>query len=505
MKPEAPVTRTRMSAIIAFRIAAVLHAGISLASPIVPVILCGGSGSRLWPMSRKLLPKQFLPLVTQQTLFQDTALRTRGVPGIAAPIVVTNAEQRFLAADQLSEIGVAPRALLLEPVGRNTAPAVAVAAVRALQDDADAVLLVQPSDHAIGDVMAFRAAAGRAVEAARGGHLATFGVPPAGPATGYGYIEAGEEISPEVYRIRRFIEKPTAERAQALLAQGGFYWNSGMFVFQARRYLEELDRLRPEILAAARAAVGKARADLAFLRLDDAAFAASPADSIDYAVMERTSAGAVVRASMRWSDVGSWTSLWEAGDKDGAGNVARGDVALRDAAGCYVHADGRHVSVLGARDLVVVETDDAVLVAAKDRAQDVKEVVEQLHRENRSEHVSHARVHRPWGYYEGVDAGPGFQVKRLMVKPGHRLSLQLHRQRAEHWVVVAGAARVTRGEEVFDLQCNQSTYIPVGTKHRLENASGEPLLIVEVQSGAYLGEDDIVRFEDSYNRDSTSR
>jgi len=469
------------------------------------VILCGGSGSRLWPMSRKLLPKQFLPLVTQQTLFQDTALRTRGVPGIAAPIVVTNAEQRFLAADQLAEIGVASRALLLEPVGRNTAPAVAVAAVRALQDDADAVLLVQPSDHAIGDVAAFQAAVGRAVAAARGGHLATFGVPPAGPATGYGYIEAGEAISPEVYRIRRFIEKPTAEKARALLAQGGFYWNSGMFVFLARHYLEELGRLRPEILAAARAAIGKARADLAFLRLDDAAFAASPSDSIDYAVMERTAAGAVVRASMRWSDVGSWTSLWEAGDKDAAGNVARGDVALRDTAGCYVHADGRHVSVLGARDLVVVETDDAVLVAAKDRAQDVKEVVEQLQREKRSEHVSHSRMHRPWGYYESVDAGPGFQVKRLMVKPGHRLSLQLHRQRAEHWVVVAGTARVTRGDEVFDLQCNQSTYIPVGTKHRLENATGEPLLIVEVQSGAYLGEDDIVRFEDNYNRDSTSR
>jgi mannose-1-phosphate guanylyltransferase/mannose-6-phosphate isomerase len=451
-------------------------------------------------MSRRLLPKQFLPLAGERTLFQDTALRTRGLASCGAPIVVTNAEQRFLAADQLAEIGMAPSAILLEPVGRNTAPAVAAAAVQALRATPDAVLLVQPSDHVITDVTAFREATAEAVAAAEGGRLVTFGMPPTEPATGYGYIESGAAIAGNVFAIRRFVEKPSEEKARAFLAQGGFYWNSGMFVFLARRFLEELGRLQPEMLRAARASVEQSRPDLGFLRLDATAFSASPANSIDYAVMERTEAGAMVRASMGWSDVGSWSALWDVGAKDAAGNVARGDVELRDAKGCYVHADGRHVSVLGAKDLVIVETDDAILVAARNRAQDVKEVVEQLDRANRSEHVSHSRVHRPWGYYESVDAGAGFQVKRLMVKPGHKLSLQMHHKRAEHWVVVAGAARVTRGEEVFNLERNQSTYIPVGTKHRLENPGAEPLLIVEVQSGDYLGEDDIVRFEDSYNR-----
>jgi mannose-1-phosphate guanylyltransferase/mannose-6-phosphate isomerase len=451
-------------------------------------------------MSRRLLPKQFLPLVGDTTLFQDTALRTRGVAGCGAPVVITNAEQRFLAADQLAEIAIAPRALLLEPAGRNTAPAVAAAALQVAREDPAAVLLVQPSDHVIGDLPAFHAAVAEAVAAARDGFLVTFGVPPTEPASGYGYIEAGEPIGGNTFRIRRFIEKPSVEKASALLAQGGYYWNSGMFVFQARRFIDELGRLQPAMLEAVRTAVERATADLGFLRLERDAFAAAPADSVDYAVMERTTAGAMVRASMGWSDVGSWSALWDVGEKDGARNVVRGDVELRDAAGCYVHADGRHVSVLGARDLVIVETDDAVLVAAKDRAQEVKEVVEQLDRANRSEHISHSRVHRPWGYYESVDAGPGFQVKRLMIKPGHKLSLQLHHQRAEHWVVVSGTARVTRGEEVFALERNQSTYIPVGAKHRLENPGTAPLLIVEVQSGSYLGEDDIVRFEDSYNR-----
>lgn len=469
-------------------------------SPLVPVILCGGSGSRLWPMSRRLLPKQFLPLVGERTLFQDTALRTRGMPGAGAPIVVTNAEQRFLAADQLAEIGAQARALLLEPAGRNTAPAVAAAALHVARSDPAAILLVQPSDHVIGDVAAFQAAVAEAVTAAQEGYLVTFGMPPTEPSSGYGYIEAGEAIRGNTFRIRRFIEKPGVEKAKALLAQGSCYWNSGMFVFQARRYLEELGRLNPAMLQAVRTALERATIDLAFLRLDEDAFGACPADSVDYAVMERTSAGAMVRAAMGWSDVGSWSALWDIGAKDRARNVARGDVELRDASGCYVHANGRHVSVLGAKDLVVVETDDAVLVAAKERAQEVKEVVESLDRAHRSEHVSHTRVHRPWGYYESVDAGPGFQVKRLMVKPGHKLSLQMHHQRAEHWVVVAGTARVTRGDEVFDLQRNQSTYIPLGAKHRLENAGAEPLLIVEVQSGSYLGEDDIVRLEDSYNR-----
>ena len=476
-----------------------------MATTVVPVILCGGSGSRLWPMSRRLLPKQFLPLIGEKTLFQDTALRTRGAANCGAPIVITNAEQRFLASDQLAEIGIAPRTLLLEPAGRNTAPAVAAAALHVLREDPSAVLLVQPSDHVIGDLPAFHAAVAEAVEAAGKGFLVTFGIPPTEPASGYGYIEAGDPIAGNTFRIRRFVEKPDVEKAKAFLAQGGFYWNSGMFVFQARRFLEELARLQPDMLEAVRAALERATPDLGFLRLDRDAFATAPSNSVDYAVMERTASGAMVRASMRWSDVGSWSALWDAGEKDGARNVVRGDVELRDAAGCYVHANGRFVSVLGARDLVVVETDDAVLIAAKDRTQEVKEVVENLDRAKRSEHVSHTRVHRPWGYYESVDAGPGFQVKRLMVKPGQKLSLQLHHKRAEHWVVVSGMARVTRGDEVFDLASNQSTYIPVETKHRLENPGSEPLLLVEVQSGAYLGEDDIVRFEDSYNRDSTSR
>jgi mannose-1-phosphate guanylyltransferase/mannose-6-phosphate isomerase len=456
-------------------------------------------------MSRRLLPKQFLPLVGESTLFQDTVLRTRGLAGCGAPVVVTNGEQRFLAADQLTEVGVAPRALLLEPAGRNTAPAVAAAALQVMREDPAAVLLVQPSDHVIGDLPAFQAAVAEAVATAHQGFLVTFGIPPTEPASGYGYIEAGDPIAGNAFRIRRFVEKPDVEKAKAFLARGGFYWNSGMFVFQAQRFVEELGRLQPAMLDAVRAAIERATPDLGFLRLDRDAFAAAPSNSVDCAVMERTASGAMVRASMRWSDVGSWSALWDVGEKDGAGNVVRGDVELRDASGCYVHADGRLVSVLGARDLVVVETDDAVLIAAKDRAQEVKGVVERLDREKRSEHVSHTRVHRPWGYFESVDNGPGFQVKRLMVKPGQKLSLQLHHQRAEHWVVVSGTARVTRGDEVFDLARNQSTYIPVETKHRLENPGREPLLIVEVQSGSYLGEDDIVRFEDSYNRDSASR
>jgi mannose-1-phosphate guanylyltransferase/mannose-6-phosphate isomerase len=450
-------------------------------------------------MSRKLLPKQFLPLAGKRTLFQDTVLRTQGMPQVDGPVVITNTEHRFMAADQLREIGVAPRALLLEPAGRNTAPAIAAAALQA-GDGGDAILVVQPSDHLIGDVAAFQAAVGAALAPARDGYLVTFGVPPSHAATGYGYIEAGEPLREQAFRIRRFVEKPALQQAQSYLASGRYLWNSGMFVFLARCFLEELERFSPQILAAARSAVQRASADLDFVRLDKESFCASPSISIDYAVMERTARGAVVRSAMQWSDVGSWSSLWEVGDKDAAGNVARGDVALRGATGCYVNAGGRHVSLLGVENLLVVETDDVVLVAARARAQEVKDVVETLEREKRTEHIVHSRVHRPWGYFESIDSGANFQVKRLMVKPGQRISLQLHRQRAEHWVVVSGIARVTRGEEVFSLEKNQSTYIPVGTKHRLENPGTEPLLIIEVQSGAYLGEDDILRLEDSYNR-----
>jgi len=468
----------------------------------IPVILCGGSGSRLWPMSRKLLPKQFLPLVTEHTLLQDTALRLGGLAGADAPVVIANQEHRFLVGEQLSAIGIQPRALLVEPVGRNTAPAIAAAALQVARKEPDAVLLVLPSDHLIGDLPAFHRAARQAAALAANGHLVTFGITPTEPATGYGYIEEGAPIakSKGAFRIRRFVEKPSLRKAKRFLAKGGFLWNSGMFAFTARRYLEELGRFRPDILAAAKAALEAAASDLDFVRLEQKAFAACPSESVDYAVMERTGHGAVVRAKMRWSDVGSWSALWEVGRKDRAKNVARGDVWLHDAKGCYVRADGRHVSLLGAENLIVVETADAVLVASRDRAQDVKEVVARFDRSGRNEHVSHSRVYRPWGYYETVDVGERFQVKRLMVKPGQSLSLQRHQKRAEHWVVVAGRARVTRGEDLLVLYENQSTFIPLGTKHRLENVGDGPLFLVEVQSGSYLGEDDIERFEDRYGR-----
>ena len=475
---------------------------MTTATALIPVILCGGSGSRLWPMSRALLPKQFLPLVTHRSLLQDTALRVRGIKGAGAPIVLANHEHRFLAAEQLEEIGVKPRETILEPVGRNTAPAVAVAALHVAKENPAAVLLVLPSDHRIGDAAAFRRAARLAAAVAADGCLATFGIAPTSPETGYGYIQRGEPIRGRkgAWRIRRFVEKPSPARARSFLRSGGYLWNSGMFAFTAGRYLEELGRHRPAILAAAKKALEAAKRDLDFLRLDEKAFSACPADSVDYAVMERTARGAVIGASMRWSDVGSWAALWDIGEKDRRQNVMRGDVSLHGARRCYVRADGRHVSVLGAEDLVIVETDDAVLVAGRERAQEVKEIVARLRRERRTEHVSHSRVWRPWGYYETVDAGSRFQVKRLMVKPGHALSLQRHAKRAEHWVVVAGRARVTRGEEVFTLEENQSTFIPVGTRHRLANDGPEPLFIVEVQSGSYVGEDDIERFEDRYGR-----
>jgi mannose-1-phosphate guanylyltransferase / mannose-6-phosphate isomerase len=467
-----------------------------------PVILSGGSGSRLWPMSRRLLPKQFLPLVSRRTLLQETALRVRDMPGATSPILVGNVEHRFLAAEQLREIDVRPEAQILEPVGRNTAPAVAVAARCALEVASDACLLVLPSDHLVGNVPAFHAAVAAGLPLADEGALVTFAIAPRSPATGYGYIERGDALrgAAHAFRVARFVEKPDLEKAKAYVASGRFYWNSGMFVLSAARYLEELRRLRPDIAAGADAAWAARARDLDFLRLDAEAFSACPSESIDYAVMERTSSAVAVEADIGWSDVGSWSELWEMGDKDGDDNVVHGDVELQDARGCYVRSAGRLVCVLGAGDLIVVETDDAVLVADRSRAQEVKEIVERLDRRARSEHVSHRRVYRPWGYYEQVDAGNRYQVKRIMVKAGAALSLQIHRRRAEHWVVVAGTARVTRGDETFTLSADQSTYIPVETRHRLENPGPEPLYLVEVQSGGYLGEDDIVRLDDDYGR-----
>jgi mannose-1-phosphate guanylyltransferase/mannose-6-phosphate isomerase len=466
------------------------------------VILSGGSGSRLWPMSRRLLPKQFLPLVSSRTMIQDTVLRLREVGGARAPIVVSNDEHRFFVAEQMREIGVRPEVQILEPVGRNTAPAIAVVALHAQSLDPDVCLLVLPSDHVIRDVPAFHAAIRAALPLAAKGSLVTFGITPRGPVTGYGYIERGDPISgtSQCFGVARFVEKPNLETAQRYVSSGRFFWNSGMFVFRPKRFLEELQSFRPEILAAARSAWEGGKRDLDFLRLDAAAFTACPSDSIDYAVMERTSASAMVQADIGWSDVGSWTALWEIAEKDAGENVVRGDVDLRDTSRCYVRAENRMVAALGVRDLVIVETDDAVLVADKARAQEVKEVVERLDRQARTEHISHRRVYRPWGYYESIDAGERFQVKRIMVNPGQALSLQMHHHRAEHWVVVSGTAKVTRGDEVKLLPENESTYIPIGTTHRLENPGKTPLFLIEVQSGGYLGEDDIVRFEDRYKR-----
>ena len=471
-----------------------------MAARFYPVILSGGSGTRLWPMSRKLLPKQFLALLTRHTLFQETALRVKPIEGCAAPIVVCNDEQRFLAADQLREIGIEAAPMILEPLGRNTAPAIAVAALAARERDPEALLLVLPSDHTVTRPEAFRQDAATALAIAERGHLVTFGIVPAAPETGFGYIERGAALGGGAFKVKSFREKPDRASAEAFIASGRFLWNSGMFAFSAAMYLGELGRLRPEMLGAASEAYAKSVRDLDFLRLDREAFGRCPSDSIDYAVMEKTSAAVVVPSDPGWSDVGTWSALWAISPKDGGGNVAVGDVYLRDSSGCYVRSAKRHISAIGLKDLVVVETDDALLIAAKDRSQEVKEAVSNLEANSRTEHLSHKRVHRPWGYYESVDAGERFQVKRIMVNPGAALSLQMHHHRAEHWVVVSGTAKVTRGDAQVLVSENESVYIPIGMKHRLENPGKLPLYLIEVQSGGYLGEDDIVRYEDRYKR-----
>jgi mannose-1-phosphate guanylyltransferase/mannose-6-phosphate isomerase len=469
---------------------------------IYPVILSGGAGTRLWPLSRAVLPKQLLPLVSDKTMLQETALRVAGWPGLMAPLVVCGNDHRFLVAEQLREIGVTPLGILLEPAGRNTAPAVAAAACYLKAIDPEAVMLVLPADHVILDNEAFKAAVERAVALVGHGALATFGIVPQAPETGYGYIRRGQLVdgADDCYKVDRFVEKPDRATAEAFLADGGYYWNSGMFLFQGERYLAELARYSPDIAAASEAAVRTGYRDLDFCRLDEAAFSACPSDSIDYAVMERTRDAVVVPADIGWSDVGSWSALWEVQQRDSDGNAQRGDVYLDGVTNSLVRAESRIVAVVGVQDLVVVETPDAVLVAHKDQVQRVKQVVDHLKSKERTEHLHHTRVYRPWGYYEGIDAGDRFQVKRITVKPGEKLSLQMHHHRAEHWVVVSGTARVTCGEKVSLLSENESTYIPIGMNHRLENPGKLPLHIIEVQSGSYLGEDDIVRFEDIYKR-----
>jgi mannose-1-phosphate guanylyltransferase/mannose-6-phosphate isomerase len=472
---------------------------------LIPVILSGGAGTRLWPLSRELYPKQFLPLVGERTMIQDTALRGVGLPEVGAPIVVCNEAHRFLVAEQLRQIGIEPRSILLEPVGRNTAPAVAIAALaaiasaRACGDTTDPLLLVLPADHVLGDLAAFRRAVATAIPAARERRFVTFGVLPTHPETGYGYIRRGAGEG-SVRPVAEFVEKPDAGRARSFVESGEYFWNSGMFLLPAQGYLDELGRLDPGMIAACRKAFESAEHDLDFVRLERAAFESCRSDSIDYALMEKTERASVVPLSAGWSDVGSWASLQDVLPSDSAGNVTRGDVIAEDSKNCLLFSTERLVAAVGLEGHVVIETKDAVMVAPKNRVQDVKRLVERMKKTGRSEPGLHREVFRPWGSYDSVDSGPRFQVKRLTVKPGAILSLQKHRHRAEHWVVVKGTARITRDEEVFLLSENESTFIPVGAVHRIENPGTEPLQIIEVQSGGYLGEDDIVRLDDNYGR-----
>lgn len=468
---------------------------------IVPVLLSGGVGSRLWPVSRELFPKQFLPLADKQlSMLQQTLKRAQKSCREVSPTIVCNEEHRFLVAQQLRELEVDDASIVLEPVGRNTAPAVALAALHAVENGADPLLLVMPADHVVGDEAAFADAVARGTPLAESGHLVTFGIVPTGPETGYGYIQHGEAVAESVYSIRRFVEKPDQETAQSYVDSGEFYWNGGIFLFRASAYIVELEQFAPEMLEACQRSLAGHQRDLDFIRVNREAFEACPSDSIDYAVMEHTRRGVVVPMEAQWSDVGAWSALWDVNDKCAQGNVLSGDVLSHDISNCYIRAESRLVAAVGVEDLVIVETDDAVLVSGRDCVQDVKRIVTTLKEEQRGEASLHKKVYRPWGSYESLVEAPGFQVKRIIVEPGQRLSLQMHYHRSEHWTVVRGCAEVVRGEEVILLGEDASTYIPVGTKHRLSNPGMLPLEIIEVQTGNYLGEDDIVRFDDVYGR-----
>lgn len=471
-----------------------------------PVILCGGSGSRLWPMSRGGYPKQYLKLAGDRSLVQQTALRLRNIPDTTAPIVVTNNEQRFLVAEQLRQVDITPSSIVLEPVGRNTAPAIAIAALLAMHDSPEALLLVLPSDHVILNEPAFITAAREAAAIAADKHLVTFGITPTQAHTGFGYIRRGPLLADggQAFKVDAFVEKPDASTAERFVRDSGYYWNSGMFMLKAATYMEELHRHAPEIARQAEFALASAKRDHNFLRLDADAFVACPNVSIDYAVMERTERAAVIAtADLGWSDIGSWSALADIADTDAQGNALVGDVFTDSVKNSYIRAEHRMIAALGLDDIVIVETADAVLVAHRDKAQDVRKIVEWLNASGRHESVTHRRVVRPWGSYEGIDQGERFQVKRIVVNPGAQLSLQMHHHRAEHWIVVKGTALVTNDGKEIILTENQSTYIPLGATHRLTNPGKIPLELIEVQSGSYLGEDDIVRFEDTYGRTST--
>lgn len=468
---------------------------------LIPLILSGGSGTRLWPVSRKNLPKQFLSLTGQGTLFQQTVERTRLLPDVTPPVIVASEDHRFLAAEQLLESGITGSTIMLEPVARNTAPAIALGALQALEQDRDAIILVLPADHLIGDADSFTAGVKAALPSAEDGWLVTFGIRPSRAETGFGYISRGSQIGENAFQVAQFVEKPALATAEAYLADGGYDWNSGMFMFKASRYLEELGQHNPHMLEAVRAAYASANTDLDFVRIDREAFSKVPDDSIDYAVMEKTSRAAVIPVACDWSDIGSWSALWLAGVRDGQGNLREGDTIAVNTRNSLLRSHDRHLlATVGVDDLIVVTTPDATLVAHRDAAQDVKRVVDELKAAGRSEHSLHRIVRRPWGSYDSIESGDRFQVKRIVVKPGAALSLQKHHHRAEHWIVVSGTAEVTCDDRTFLLGENQSTYIPLGSVHRLRNPGKVALELIEVQSGSYLGEDDIVRLEDVYGR-----
>ena len=465
---------------------------------IVPIILSGGSGTRLWPLSRKLHPKQFINLVNETTLFQDTILRLP--KDVAEPLIICNEEHRFLAAEQLREIGKKTKGIILEPEGRNTAPAVALAALQFINKGEDPILLVLSADHLIKNIEAFHQSITIASELAENNKLIAFGIVPDKAETGYGYIEANINNTDDYYSIKSFTEKPNQKNAKKYLDSGNYLWNSGMFMFKASVYLKELEKFEPEILSACKKSCTTKNIDSDFIRIDNDAFHQCPNESIDYAVMEHTKNGVVVPLDANWSDVGSWSSLWDIKTKDNNDNVSKGDVFLEDVKNTYTYSSNRLVSVIGVSNLVIVDTQDALLVADKQQTHNIKKIVARLNNDKRSEVDSHRKVFRPWGYYDLVDSGEGFQVKRIVVNSGAKLSLQKHKYRAEHWVVVKGVALVTCGDKIFELVENQSTYIPQGSIHRLENHQDIPLEIIEIQTGSYLGEDDIIRFEDDYQR-----
>ncbi|MCY1276991.1 Mannose-1-phosphate guanylyltransferase 1 [compost metagenome] len=467
---------------------------------IIPVIMAGGSGSRLWPLSRQLNPKQFLPLPDAALSMLQSTIQRLTTLNISAPRLICNEQHRFLAAEQLRQVDLELTNILLEPLSRNTAPAIALAALQATEENSDPILLVLAADHFIQSSEAFQKSVLSAIPLAEQGKLVTFGILPNHPETGYGYIERGAAIASDGFEVKRFEEKPSLEIAKKYIESNNHYWNSGIFMFRASRYLDELQAFRPDILESCRQALARSSQDMYFTRIDKEAFSACPEESIDYAVMEKTKDAVIVPLDAGWSDIGSWSALWEISTKDDHGNSIKGDVLAHGTRNSYVHADSRLVATVGVDDLVIVETKDAVLVAHKDHVQDVRKVVDRLKSEERSEHLIHREVYRPWGKYDSIDNGHRYQVKRITVQPGAKLSLQMHHHRAEHWIVVCGTARVTNGKENYLLTENQSTYIPIGQVHSLENPGVIPLELIEVQSGCYLGEDDIVRFEDKYGR-----